>query len=189
MKKIIFFSFIILQSVQLFGNTVERRKRDFTAFSAGYVFKNDCAFKDVYGHGMINAITADFCYYPWKHWGFGGKLSYWRAKGHTTFLEQCTLAQEVPVTLYLRAMKEFQCRLQLYGSLGGGFAWIKEKSYLGNVHTYKGIGELEVGLNYPLWRYINVVGAARYIFPPQKQSGDTIDVGGVDLRAGIGFVF
>lgn len=191
MKKILFFFFVLLSviSTRLFGKAFAQEKPWFTALSAGYVFKNDCAFKEAYGHGMVNIITADGCYYPWKHWGFGAKASYWRAKGATSFLKQCSLVQEIPVTLYVRAMKEFRCRLQLYGSLGGGFAWIKDKSYLGNVRTYKGIGEVEVGLNYPLWRFINVIGAFRYVFPPQSQSGERIDVGGCDLRAGIGFTF
>ena len=73
--------------------------------------------------------------------------------------------------------------------LGGGFAWIKEKSYLGCPTVYKGLGEIEVGLNYPIWRCIGITGALRYLFPPQSQGCDKIDVGGVDLRAGIGFSF
>lgn len=193
MKKIIEFSLfalIVAVPASLFGDDAKERDCRFnTAFTAGYVFKNDCRFKNVYGHGMINAITADGCYSPWKHWGLGAKVGYWRAKGHTDFLRQCTLAQEVPLTVYLRGKKEFQCRLQLYGSLGGGFAWIKEKSYLGCPTTYKGLGELEVGLNYPIWRFINLTGAFRYLFPPQCHDGATIDVGGIDLRAGIGFSF
>ncbi|MDP3889245.1 MAG: hypothetical protein Q8Q25_01725 [bacterium] len=193
MKKILLFSFCILVSAApafLLGTDLKERDSCFsTAFSAGYVFKHDSCFKEVYGHGVINIITADGCYYPWQCWGVGAKVSYWRAKGKTTFLKQCSLLREVPVTFYLRAIKEFPCCLQLYTSLGGGFVWIKEKSYLGNVRLYKGIGELEVGLNYPIWRFINITGVFRYLFPPQSQSCEKVDVGGFDLRAGIGFSF
>lgn len=161
-----------------------------TALTAGYVFKHDCRFKQVYGRGVTNVITADGCYYPWELWGFGAKLSYWRAKGHTAFLHQCTILQQIPVTLFIRKVHNFECcKLQPYASLGGGFIWTKEKSYLATERTYKGIGEVEVGLNWPVWRCMNVTGAFRYAFPPQKIEGRTTDIGGCDLRAGIGFSF
>lgn len=160
-----------------------------TAFTAGYVFKQDCNFKQVYGHGMINCITVDTCYYPWNSWGLGAKVSYLRAKGHTSFLQLDALAQEVPVTFYARKTHDFNCGLQTYISLGGGITWIKEKSYLGNTRVHKGIGEVEVGLNYHLWRCLDLVSAFRYLFPRQSNCCTKVDVGGCDLRAGIGFSF
>lgn len=160
-----------------------------TAFSAGYVFKHDCAFKQVYGKGMINAITADACYYPWNSWAFGAKVSYWRSSGHTTFLCQRTLAQQVPVTLYVKKVKEFACRLRTYLSLGGGIAWIQEKSYLSCVSVHKGIAEVEVGLHYNLWNCLEIMGAVRYLFPRQSRCCVTVDVGGADLRTGLGVSF
>lgn len=160
------------------------------ALTAGYVFKhNDCAFKKVYGHGLVNIITADGCYYPWECWGIGGKVSYWRAHGRTTFLKQCTHLQEVPLTFYLRRIEDFRCGLQLYASLGGGVIWMKEKSYLGHVKRHKGIGEVEVGLNYPMWHCLNFTSAFRYLFPRQSESCKKVDVGGFDLRAGIELPF
>jgi hypothetical protein len=196
MKKLILFSFFILllvPSVQLFGKEEKEEKKNdslFTgALTAGYVFKHDCLFKQIYGHGMVNVITGDGCYYPWEHWGLGVKVSYWRAEGKTTFLKHCSLLQEVPVTFYLRKRKDFDCGLQLYGSLGGGVIWMQEKSYLGKVHSNKGIGELEIGVNYPAWHWINVTGAFRYLFPRQTEFCRKVDVGGCDLRAGIGFSF
>ncbi len=185
-----FFLIIAIAPSGLWGNSsIERDTRFAGSVSAGYVFKNDCTFKDVYGHGMINALTADWCYYPWQMWGIGAKISYWRAHGRTTFLKRCTLVQEVPVTVYARLVKDFDCGLQAYVSLGGGITWIKEKSYLGHAHVYKGIGEIEVGLSYAVWRCLNLVSAFRYIFPPQSQQCDRVDVGGCDLRAGIGVSF
>jgi len=183
-KKIIFFSFFILLS----GVALQASYLD-AALSAGYVFKNDDRFKAVYGHGMVNIITADGCFYPCKYSGVGAKLSYWRATGKTTFLGLRTVVQEIPATLYLSVRKKFRYAVELYGSLGAGFAWIKEKSYLGNVRTYKGLGELEVGLNYSRCGRVNIITAARYLFPPQSRWGEKFDVGGIDLRAGIGFSF
>lgn len=160
-----------------------------TAFTAGYVFKHNHDFKEVYGHGMVNVITADGCFYPLQPLGVGAKISYWRKHGCTTFLKQESLLQEIPVTVYLRGIKNFDCGLGLYGSLGGGFIWLKEKSYLGHITVYKGIGEVEVGLQYAVWDCINVMGAFRYLFPPQSYNGQKVDVGGSDLRAGIAFLF
>lgn len=162
------------------------------ALSAGYVIKHaDYVFKEVYGRGMANVITADGCYQFWRCMGVGAKVSYWRANGKTTFFKQCTLLQEVPVTFYLRAITYFRNCLQLYASLGGGVIWMKEKSYLGCVHKNKGIGEFELGMNYPIWCWLNFTSAFRYLFPREKQCCMTgpgfekIDVGGFDFRAGL----
>jgi hypothetical protein len=159
-------------------------------FSSGYVFKHDDqAFRETYGFGMGNVITADWSYNPWESWGFGAKMSYWLALGKTTFFQKNTFLQEIPVTFYIRPTLNLKCCLQLYASLGGGFVWIKEKSYLGHVTQYKGIGEVETGFNYPVSRRINVTSAFRYLFPRKSHDGSKIDVGGFDLRAGIGVVF
>lgn len=159
-------------------------------FSSGYVFKTgDCNFEKVYGKGMLNAITFDGCYTPCRFVGIGAKVSYWRAHGCTTFLKLPTCLWEVPLTAYLRGQFDTTCGVRLYASLGGGAAIMKEKSYLGNVCVTKGIGEIEVGLIYPLWRHLNITAAFRYLFPPQSRCGTCIDVGGCDLRAGLGFFF
>ena len=198
MKKVVYFSLLMFLSVlsaglftnQLEANELENEYNRFsTAFTAGYVFKHDGRFKEVYGRGIANAITADFCYYPWEVWGVGTKLSYWRAKGRTAFLKQRSIIQEVPLVFYLRRVKTFDCGLQLYGTLGGGFVWVKEKSYLGKVHTFKGLGEIEVGLNSPVWHHLNLTLALRYLFPSQCYVGNKANVGGFDLRAGIGISF
>lgn len=189
MKKIILFFLILASPVHLFGESSEDHISFDGALTAGYVFKNDCLFKQVYGRGMVNAITADGCYYPWQHWGFGSKLSYWRARGHTTFLQLCSLVQEVPITFYARGIKRFDCGVHIYGSLGGGLVWVKEKSYLGTVKQTRGIGEVEAGLQYNVWRWLNLVGAFRYLFPAQKDGCDAVVIGGFDLRAGLGCSF
>lgn len=160
-----------------------------TALTAGYVFKHDCLFEEIYGHGIVNVITADGCYYVRKPWGIGAKISYWRASGRTTFLQKRTHLQEIPLTFYLRRLKEFRCGLKMYGSLGGGLIWIKEKSYQGSVHDTIGIGEAEFGLSYALWRRINFTSAFRYLFPRQCKYTKKNDVGGFDLRGGFEFQF
>ncbi|MEX0940225.1 MAG: hypothetical protein WDZ41_02605 [Candidatus Babeliales bacterium] len=191
MKKKLFFSFftlMFLQSIQLFGKKFEKYDSCFDgAFSSGFVFKNESKFKDVYGHGIINAITADGCYYPWERWGLGVKFSYWRRKGRTSFLQLGSIVQQMPFTLYLRRRKEFDCGLQLYASLGGGIIWTKEKSYLGEVKFNKGIGEAEVGLCYTICHGVGLTSAFRYLFPRQSHNYQRVMVGGYDLRAGISF--
>lgn len=196
MKKIICSLFLILCSslpAQLIADaSAEHEDSVFsTAFSAGYVFKNDCAFNQVYGPGIVNAITADFCYYLLGLLGVGTKVSYWRAKGKTTSLCRDSLIQEVPVTFYVRARKNLECNLELYTSLGGGIIWMKEKSYLGKVQKTKGIGEAELGLNYPVCDYCTITSAFRCLFPAQKinNGAKRSVIGGYELRGGIGFAF
>lgn len=159
------------------------------ALSAGYVFKHDCTFKQVYGRGIANLITVDGCYYPWECWGIGAQVSYWRKRGRTTFLKQRTHLREIPVILSIRRKKDFDCGLRLYGSLGGGIVWGKEKSYLGCVKVHKGIAAVEAGLEYPIWCDLSITGAVRYLFPRQSQAGHKVTIGGADLRAGLSWAF
>lgn len=187
MKKII--CFLLLGSTYLLSNSKEE-PRFSTALTAGYVFKNQSSFKNVYGPGVANAITADLCYYFYHNWGLGTKVSYWLNRGKTTLLKERSDLQEVPLTFYLRKAHYFDCNLGLYLSLGGGVIWLKEKSYLGSVNLTKGIGEVEIGLNYTLWRFIGLTGAFRYLFPNQSQHhGNKVEVGGLELRAGLVFSF
>lgn len=195
MKKILNFLllFSCLLSTRAVSAVIASKNADsrFTkALTAGYVFKSDCAFKQVYGPGIVNVITGDWCYYPWDMFGIGAKLSYWRAKGETSSLRRDSLIQEVPFTAYLRGRKDVGCNLELYASLGGGGIWIKEKSYLGKAHKTKGIGEAELGLNYSMCGRWNFTSAFRYLFPYQGINGSNkIAVGGYELRGGIGYSF
>jgi|SRR5581483_348864 len=190
-KKILFLALAILVTIPTMMFAADDRANVFAAaLSSGYVFKHDCNFKQVYGHGLINVLTADVCYYPFRIAGFGAKASYWRSHGgKTSFLRFCSQLHEVPVTVYARLIKGFDCGLQIYGSLGGGVALIREKSYLGCAKAHKGIGEIEFGVFHPIWWALNVTAAVRYVFPRQCQCDEKIDVGGADLRAGVGIVF
>lgn len=160
-----------------------------TAFSAVYVFKNDCQFKEIYGHGMINIITGNFVYYPWDFWGIGATTSYWRAKGRTTFLQFCTTAKEIPLTFSIRRLVISKHDIEFYAALGGGVTWLKEKSDIEQIKLHKEIGEIEVGLKYPIYHCLKLTTAFRYLFPPQCICDVKTDVGGVDLRAGFELSF
>ncbi len=190
MKKIVLILVATLSATVGFVNAYNEDYGPYTtAITAGYVFKSKQRFHEVYGHGIANLITVDGYYSTCKKWGVGVNAAYWRGQGATNFLGQHTLLQQVPFVVYARRTKHFDFGLDIYGSLGGGFIWTKEKSYIGSVHTTKGIGAVEVGATYPVWRFIEVTGAFRYLFPPQTQAGHTVDFGGCDVRAGIGFSF
>lgn len=200
MKKLVLFSFLLLGAPLLSEVVCEKLCENASAaecqtyytcaLSTGYVFKHDDSyFKEVYGHGIENIITADGCYYPWESWGIGAKVSYWRAKGRTTFFRNRTCLYEVPLTCYVRKTFDFWSCLQWYASLGGGVMFMKEKSYLGSVHRHKGIGECEIGLNYFVWHCFDITAAFRYLFPRERVCGKKADIGGFDLRAGIGFSY
>lgn len=195
MKKIVYSLLFVLGSslamrVCADASGGQKDSRFTKAITAGYVFKSDCAFKQVYGPGIVNVITGDWCYYLWDMLGIGAKVSYWRAKGKTTSLKRHSLIQEVPITAYLRARKAFECALELYVSLGGGALWMKEKSYLGKVQKTKGIGEVELGSNYPLYNCWSITTAFRYLFPYQGINGSNkVALGGYELRGGLAFSF
>ena len=160
------------------------------ALTSGYVFKHDDTnFKQTYGRGMGNVITADFYFSRCNRWGIGAKGSYWIALGKTTFFRHHTTLHQIPLTAYVRRTTEFECGLQLYASLGGGVTWIKENSYLGHSSHWKGIGEVEAGLIQPMWECLDFTFAFRYLFPRQKIGTVKVDVGGFDLRAGVQFPF
>lgn len=174
------------------GNRDESSKSHYftAALSAGYVFKHDdCLFKNVYGEGIANILTADGCYYPGDFWGVGAKIGYWLARGRTTVSHRRTHIQEIPITFYLRGRINCRCGLQPYASVGGGVIFIEERSYLGRVSTHKGIGEGEIGMNYVANNGLTIIGAFRYLFPREMVCGQRVDVGGFDIRAGIGFSY
>lgn len=193
MKKLLFFTSIILSSIsiQSMCQEVVCSSSHFTsAFTSGYVFKHgDRNFKEVYGTGMVNVITADLCYHRCNVWAIGGKIGYWLAVGRTVAFKRRAFLQEFPVTFYVRRMINFCSGLQLYGSLGGGFAWIKEERYLAHTAQARGIGEVETGLIYPAWCHLDFTAAFRYLFARQNQDTAKIDVGGLDLRAGVAYSF
>jgi len=195
MKKIFFFAGIVLSSITIQSMCQEvvcqeNSSRFTSAFTAGYVFKHDDHnFRQVYGTGMGNVITADLCYHRCNVWGIGGKISYWLAVGRTVAFRRHTFLQELPITFYVRRMFNFCSGLQLYASLGGGFTWINEQNYLGKTNQVRGIGEVEGGLTYPVWCHLDLTTAFRYIFPRQNQGSTKIDVGGFDLRGGIAYSF
>lgn len=157
------------------------------AFTSGYIWKNDHNFKQTYGNGIPDYITADACFYPLTYAGVGVKTSYWEAKGKTMNMNQPAKLYEVPLIGYLRLRYGYW--LQGYVSLGGGAIFLKEKSYLGVVTQIVGIGEAEIGFNYFPHTNFYLTGAFRYLFPRQKSSGETVDFGGYGLRGGIGFCY
>lgn len=190
MKKIIFFLLFMFPLSALFATKQWEDEGVSLAVSTGYVFKQgDSLFKQVYGRGIQNILTVDACCYPWETWGIGAKLSYWRAKGRTVLFKEHTRLKEIPVTFYLRKTVNFCSGLQPYATLGGGVIVVQEKSYLGCACRHKGIGEVEIGLDYPIWNCLDITGAVRYIFPPDVMCHQKTEIGGLDVRAGIGFSF
>lgn len=185
------FIVLLLFFMMSFGTVLAQQNQCFSAaLTSGFVFKhNDCRFKEIYGRGMINVITGDFCYYASCLGGIGMKVSYWQRKGRTACFNQAACLQEVPITFYLRGLMNVSCRLQGYASLGGGLIWLNEKSYLGHVKKWEGIGEAEIGLNYAILGCFDFTTAFRYLFPRHCQNGITFDAGGLELRAGFGWSF
>lgn len=160
------------------------------AFTTGYVFKHDKNdFRDNFNNGIQNIITVDGCYYFLPNIGVGTKVSYWSTKKHGTFLNNPAKLQEVPLTFYLRTLVYPGKSLQLYTSLGGGAIFLVEKELQKTVKESKGIGEFEIGLNLFLMQNLAITGAFRYLFPRETFNKQKADIGGFDLRAGIGFSF
>ena len=198
-KKIQFATCILLACASWMSAREESQNNsDFMlAFTSGYVFKpGDKTFQNEYGHGIVNIITTDLCYQAWDEWGIGAKLSYWRAKNNNN------LAQQVPLTFYLRRYENFDCGLQAYASLGGGVIWSQDTSDTWlrkndwgqpfiNSYFAKMLGEFETGFNYHIWNRIHLTGAVRYLFPQQLSPNVSVmrTLGGIDLRAGLSFDF
>jgi len=160
------------------------------AFTSGYVFKHDKSdFRENFNNGIQNIITVD-CYYNFlESLAVGTKVSYWKTKTHGTFLINPAKLQEVPLTFYLRTNLNPGKSFQPYISLGGGAIFLVEKEFQKTIKESKGIGEFELGLNWLLTRNFNITGAFRYLFPRETFNKQKADIGGFDLRAGIGFSY
>jgi len=161
------------------------------AVTTGYIWKNDCRFKEIYGEGIQDVITVDVCGWFSECFGIGLKGSYWEAEGRTPVCRLHTNVHEIPLIGYVRREIEFDCTFAAYASLGGGIIFVREKSELGKVNTDTWGGEAEIGLNYYFFKNFYLTTAFRYLYFKKKIAGidERADFGGYGLRGGLGISF
>ncbi len=161
--------------------------RLYIALGVGYHMKSDRYFKQVYGNGTAN-YTIEAGYWVMRNLALGIKLNYLHKKGKTLLLQSETSLRQIPVMGYLKAGFGFGGGWRAYGALGFGYLFFKEESYIGTIEdSHPGWG-LESGLEYSFTRNLYFVGAIgfqsfRKSFPGL---GETQQLGGVDIRVGIG---
>jgi opacity protein-like surface antigen len=183
MKKIIFVIFSFLLVIPLFPV----KKKFYTALGFGYQFKSDQYFKLVYDNGMVD-YTADLGYWFGKHIASGIKVSYSGEKGETALLKSETRLKQIPVVGYVKAGLEIGKKWQGYVSLGMGYMFFKEESYIGTVKESQFGWEIESGIEFSFAKRFYFLGAARYqsfkkTFP---EMNETHQLGGTDIRLGLG---
>jgi opacity protein-like surface antigen len=183
MKKIILVIFSFLLVTPLFPGDAKM----YTALGFGYQFKSDEYFKEVYNNGTVD-YTADVGYWIKKNIALGVKVSYLSKKGETSFYKSETHLKQIPVVGYLKAGLEIGKKLQGYVSLGMGYMFFKEESYIGTIDEKQFGWEIESGVEYSFAKQLYVLCAARYqsfkkTFP---EMNETHQLGGTDIRLGIG---
>jgi opacity protein-like surface antigen len=183
MKKTILIIFSFLLVVPLFPGKANL----YTALGFGYQFKSDQYFKLVYDNGLVD-YTADVGYWFGKHIASGIKVSYSSKKGKTVLLKSETRLRQIPVVGYLKAGLEIGKKWQGYISLGIGYMFFKEESYIGKIKESQFGWEIESGIEYSFAKNFYFLCAARYqsfkkTFP---EINETHQLGGTDLRLGIG---
>ncbi len=171
-----------------YSNKIYAQTYDFT-LSSGYVWKSDFHFKNVYGSGIPNLITADICYWLYEFLGLGIKSAYWEKTGRTTVFQQHARIQEVPLILYLKG--GIGDRIRGYFALGGGVIFAKERSYLGKIWQIVPGGDIELGVNCFIIKQLYVTAAFDYLFFYKQVSSfhGKRDFGGYGFRLGLGTGF
>ena len=159
----------------------------YTALGFGFQFKSDEYFKQVYHNGIVD-YTADVGYWIKKNIALGIKVSYLSKKGETLFYKSETRLKQIPVVVYLKGGVKIRKRMLGYVSLGIGYIFFKEESYIGKIDEKQFGWEIESGIEYPFVRKLYVLCAVRYqsfkkSFP---EMNETHQLGGTDIRLGLG---
>ena len=159
------------------------------AASTGYVWKGDGHFRDTYAKGIENIITLDTTWWMFRNYGLSLKGSYWAANGTVIGTQESTSIWQVPLALSLKG--RIGSRFQAYGSIGVDLILTRESNFLGVANETGWGGEVEAGLNYYIYKQFYITAAIRYIYCRKYITAvqDRADLGGTDLRGGLGVSF
>jgi len=164
--------------------------RLYIALAVGYHIKSDRYFKQVYDNGTAN-YTAEAGYWLMRNLAVGIKLNYLHKKGKTLLLHSETSLRQIPVMAYLKTGFGLGRGWRGYGALGFGYLFFKEESYIGTIEdSHPGWG-LESGLEYSFTKNLYFLGAVGFQSYKKTFAGlnETQQLGGVDIRVGIGIRF
>lgn len=168
--------------------SLEESKRLYFAVALSYQWKSDKYYQLVYDKGVLNYLT-DAGYWFSNNFASGIKVSYLTNRGETSLLKKETKLRQISVMVYIKAA--IGRKLKSYFSLGAGYLFFKEESYIATVDESHIGWEGEIGFEFSLTESLYLMGSLRNqsfrkSFP---ELGETQQLGGKDLRIGIGFRF
>lgn len=156
--------------------------------TTGFVWIRDKSLKSVYGGGIANLITLD-SFWHWGNNGIGAKVSYLREDAKVANENEAKRLFEIPAIVYVR--KQFGKGLQPYISLGAGILYTRQIGFIGGNQSVVGGIDAEVGLNFSLFDNLFISTALDYLWFQKRgaELNETVQLGGIGLRAGLGFGF
>ena len=188
MKKIFFilpvFFFCILWATPLWAGNM------YAALGAGYHSKSDPYYEKVYGEGTVNT-TLDLGVRVSGNLALGIKVSYFAKQGETLLFQEEARLRQIPAAVYAKAFIPMGKKFRGYASLGTAYLFYKEESYIGRITDGHFGWEIEGGLEYLLGKNLYLLSALRHqsFRVSFADIEETQQLGGTDLRLGIGVTF
>jgi opacity protein-like surface antigen len=154
----------------------------------GFQWKSDENYQLVYNNGSLNYFI-DAGYWFGKNFAFGIKFNVLSQNGETSVLKEETKLRQTYLMGYVKAGIGFKIRG--YISLGGGFLFFKEESYMATVDENHFGFDVEIGTEVSLTDTLYLLGTVRYLSFKKSffDLGETQQLGGTELRFGIGYRF
>lgn len=160
----------------------------YIALSLGWHWKDDVYHNLVYDRAAIN-YTADAGYRLGRTISLGVKLTGLSQKGETTLWAEETELRQTSLLAYLKA--GVGKRFRGYVSLGVGYLFYKEESYIDRVDESLLGWEVEAGTEFFLSRHLFLVLALRHLSFRKEfvELSETQQLGGSEVRLGLGYLF
>jgi len=161
-----------------------------TAFSielkGSYFSPTEKAFQDIYGGGITFGGEVSIGLWKKLQFWFGG--NYYSGEGGLSFSGEETKLNILPIGGGLK-YELFTGTLRFYGGIGINYYQYKESNVIGDVNK-GGIGFIgKIGLNLNVTEGLFLDLFTNYSYCKMTPADFTINIGGFDIGAGLGYKF
>ncbi len=161
-------------------------ERVFFMLKGGYFIPSEQAFREIYGSGMM--FGGELAFKIWKSLDIWLDGNYLKRTGKQTYTQEKTELRIIPVAFGLR-YRFISGITNLYLGLGACYFIFHESNVIGDVDK-GGIGfKGKMGSFFSITRNLFFDLSVSYSYGKMNPADFTINVGGIEAAAGIGFKF
>ena len=158
----------------------------FFMFKGSYFIPSEQAFREIYGGGIM--FGGELAFKIWNSFDIWLDGNYLTRTGELTYTQEKTELRIVPVTVGLR-YRFVSGITNLYLGLGACYFMFHESNVIGDVDK-GGIGfKGKIGSFFSITRNLFFGLSVSYSYGKMTPAYFTINVGGIEAEAGIGFEF